>query len=62
MRRVMAQRGKSRKFLAEEIEDLADMGIGDRRTFGLLALLSPFIELQRHQFHIDHNFPGTRFT
>ncbi len=62
MGRVMAQRGKSLEFSAEEIEDLADMGIGDRRTFGLLALLSPFIDLQRHQFHIDHIFPKSRFT
>ena len=62
MRRVMAQRGKSLEFSAEEIEDLADMGIGDRRIFGLLALISPFIDLQRHQFHIDHIFPKSRFT
>ena len=62
MGRVMAQRGKSLEFSAEEIEDLADMGIGDRRTFGLLALISPFIDLQRHQFHIDHVFPRSRFT
>ena len=62
MERVMAQRGKSLEFSAEEIEDLADMGIGDRRTFGLLALLSPFIDLQHHQFHIDHIFPRSRFT
>ena len=62
MRRVMAQRGKSLEFSTEEIEDLADMGIGDRRTFGLLALLSPFIDLQRNQFHIDHIFPRSRFT
>ncbi|MCY4259648.1 MAG: DUF262 domain-containing protein [Rhodobacteraceae bacterium] len=62
MRRVMAQRGKSLEFSAEEIEDLADMRIEDRRTFGLLALLSPFIDLQHHQFHIDHIFPKSRFT
>ena len=62
MRRLMAQRGKSLEFLPEEIEDLADMGIGDRRTFGLLALLSPFIDFQRHQYHIDHIFPRSRFT
>ena len=62
MRRLMAQRGKSLEFSAEEIEDLADMGIGDQRTFGLLMLLSPFIDLQHHQFHIDHIFPKSRFT
>ena len=62
LRRRMAQRGKSLEFSAEEIEDLADMRIGDQRTFGLLALLSPFIDFQRHQFHIDHIFPKSRFT
>ena len=25
-------------------------------------MLSPFIDLQRHQFHIDHIFPKSRFT
>ena len=62
MQQVMAQRGKSLEFSAEEIEDLADLGIRDRRTFGLLALLSPFIGLQRNQFHIDHIFPAEPLT
>lgn len=62
MRRVMAQRGKGIEFSQEEIEDLADMGISDRRIFPLLALLSPFIDLQHHHFHIDHVFPNSRFT
>ncbi len=62
MRRVMSQRGKSIEFSQEEVEDLADMGIGDRRIFTLLALLSPFIDLQHHHFHIDHVFPKSRFT
>ena len=38
MRRQMALRGKSLEFSTEEIEDLADMGFGDRRTFGLLGV------------------------
>lgn len=62
MRRVMAQRGKSLEFLQEEIEDLADMGISDRRTFSLLTLLFPFVDVQNHRFHIDHVFPKSRFT
>ncbi len=62
MRRVMAQRGKSLEFSQEEVEDLADMGISDRRTFPLLALLYPFIDLQSNRFHIDHVFPKSRFT
>ena len=62
IRRVMAQRGKGVEFSQEEVEDLADMGISDRRIFTLLALLSPFIDLQHHHFHIDHVFPKSRFT
>ncbi|MDD9983147.1 MAG: DUF262 domain-containing protein [Gammaproteobacteria bacterium] len=62
MRWLMAQRGKSLEFSPEEIEDLADMGLKDRRLFALLALLSPFIDFQHHQYHIDHIFPRSRFT
>lgn len=62
LRHVMAQRGKGLEFSQEEVEDLADMAISDRRTFALLALLSPAIDLRSHQFHIDHIFPKSRFT
>ena len=62
MRRLMAQRGKSLEFSEEEVEDLADMGLNDRRIFALLAMLSSFIDFQRHHFHIDHVFPKSRFT
>ncbi len=61
MRRIMAQRGKSLEFSSEEVEDLADMGYGDRRLFALLALCFPFVDL-RNRFHIDHVFPTSRFT
>ena len=62
MRRVMEKRGKDLDFSEEEIEDLADMGLNDRRVFALLALLSRFIDFRHHQFHIDHVFPRSRFT
>ena len=62
LRVAMAKRGKGLEFALEEVEDLADMRISDRRVFALLALLSPFIDLQHHQFHIDHVFPKSRFT
>ena len=62
LRRIMAQRGKSLDFSPEEVEDLADMGLSDRRVFALLALLSPFIDCRHHHFHIDHVFPKSRFT
>ena len=59
---AMAQRGKSLDFLQEEIEDLADMRISDRRVFALLALIFPFIDVRVHHFHIDHVFPKSLFT
>ena len=62
MHRIMTQRGKSLVFSAEEIEDLAELDINDRRVFALLALLSHFINFRDHQFHIDHVFPKSRFT
>ena len=62
MRRIMAQRGKSIDFVPDEVEDLADMSISDRRIFPLLVLLSPFVNVQQHHFHIDHIFPKSRFT
>lgn len=57
----MARRGRSLVFEAEELEDLADMQYGDRRTFALLSLVFPFVDLRNH-FHIDHIFPRSLFT
>ena len=62
LRHVMGQRGKGLDFSQEEVEDLADMAISDRRSFALLTLLSPSIDLRTHHFHIDHIFPKSRFT
>ena len=62
LRNVMGLRGKSLDFSQEEIEDLADMAITDRRVFALLTLLSPHIDLHASKFHIDHIFPKSRFT
>lgn len=59
--RVMAARGKSLSFEDEEIQELLDLEYGDRRTFALLSLLYPFVDLRNH-FHIDHIFPKARFT
>lgn len=58
--RVMARRGKSLRFDSEEIDELADLKYGEPRTFALLALLFPFVDL-RYQFHVDHVFPIGRF-
>lgn len=57
----MARRGRSLVFEEEELEDLADMQYGDRRTFALLSLVFPFVDLRNH-FHIDHIFPRSLFT
>ena len=61
IREEMARRGRKLEFNDEEIEDLADMRIGDRLTFALLSLLFPFIDL-RDLFHVDHIFPSARFS
>lgn len=61
IRDIMARRGKSLSFEAEELEELADMQFSDRRTFALLSLILPFVDL-RNEFHVDHIFPSARFT
>ncbi|NGO54914.1 DUF262 domain-containing protein [Allomesorhizobium camelthorni] len=61
LRQVMSQRGKSLTFEPAEIEDLLHIEYGDKRTFPLLSLLFPFVDL-RNQFHVDHVFPISRFT
>ena len=61
LRRVMAQRNKTLDFVEDEIEDLADMRLGDRRIFPLLTMLFPHFE-SRDGSDIDHVFPKSRFT
>ena len=61
LRRIMAQRGKTLDFVEEEIEDLADMRLGDRRIFPLLTMLFPDLD-SRDGSDIDHVFPKSRFT
>ena len=61
LRRVMIQRGKTLDFVEEEIEDLADMRLGDRRIFPLLTMLFSHLE-SRDGSDIDHVFPKSRFT
>lgn len=57
---TMTKRGKTLVFGDEEIEDLADLTYSDRRTFLLLSLLYPFVDLS-NLFHVDHIFPAHRF-
>ena len=61
LRQVMSQRGKSLTFEPAEIEDLLHLEYGDKRTFPLLSLLFPFVDL-RNQFHVDHVYPISKFT
>lgn len=55
---AMRVRGKSLTFEDEEIKDLAE---STDRTFALLSLLYPFVDLRNNRFHIDHVFPTSRF-
>jgi hypothetical protein len=57
----MARRGKALTFEEEEIEELVELRYGDSRTFALLSLLFPFVDLH-NQFHVDHVFPRAVFT
>lgn len=57
----MAKRGKFLRFTEEEVQDLLDSGYGGKRTFALLALLFPYVDV-RNVFHVDHVFPRARFT
>ena len=61
IRNEMSARGKPLAFTDEEIDDLTEMRYGDRRTFSLLSLIFNHLDL-RHNFHIDHFFPQSRFT
>ena len=56
---AMRARGKSLTFEEEEFEDLVE---SKDRTFTLLSLLYPFVDLQNNKFHIDHVFPKSRFS
>ena len=56
---TMRARGKSLTFEEEEFEDLVE---SKDRTFTLLSLLYPFVDLEKNKFHIDHVFPKSRFS
>lgn len=58
---AMARHGKSLIFTQEEVEELLELQYGKPRTFPLLAMLYPGIELSQ-QLHEDHIFPRGRFT
>ncbi len=53
---AMARRGKPLTFSDEEVDDLLESPYGRKRTFSLLSLMYPFIDIRNH-FHVDHIFP-----
>jgi len=58
---TMAGRGKSLHFMDEELDELAMVKYGDKRTFSLLSVLFPGFDFSHH-FHVDHIYPKGRFT
>ncbi len=56
---AMRVRGKSLTFEEADFQDLVE---SNDRTFLLLSLLYPFVDLQNNKFHIDHVFPKSRFS
>ncbi|MFD8856432.1 DUF262 domain-containing protein [Streptomyces vinaceus] len=57
---AMASRGKSLQFSAAEIEELFDLQYSKARTFAVLAMLYPGLDLSQ-EVHQDHVFPRSRF-
>lgn len=61
LEKVLRGRGRTLQFTDEEIEDLADMPYGDRRTVPMLLQLFPFVDTSVNEFHVDHIFPRGAF-
>ena len=57
----MAAIGKSLDFEATEVDELLELKYGGQRTFPVLAMLYPGLDLSK-TFHEDHVFPKSRFT
>jgi hypothetical protein len=57
----MAAIGKSLEFEPTEVDELLELKYGGQRTFPVLAMLYPGLDLSK-AFHEDHVFPKSRFT
>jgi hypothetical protein len=57
----MALIGKPLDFEPTEIDELLELKFGGQRTFPVLAMLYPGLDLSK-TFHEDHIFPRSRFT
>jgi len=58
---TMSSRGKSLSFTSEELDELAALEYGNKRTFALLSVIFPGFDFSHH-FHVDHIYPKSRFT
>jgi hypothetical protein len=58
---AMSTLGKSLAFDPTEVDELMEMRYGGPRTFSVLSLLYPGLDLTK-EFHEDHVFPRSRFT
>jgi len=58
---AMASVGKSLSFDAAEIDELLNLKYAGQRTFSVLSVLYPGLDLGK-KFHEDHIFPKSRFT
>jgi hypothetical protein len=58
---AMAAVGKGLTFSPEEIDELLNLKYAGQRTFSVLSVLYPGLDLGK-KFHEDHIFPKSRFT
>jgi len=58
---AMTAVGKNLSFDAAEIDELLNLKYAGQRTFSVLSVLYPGLDLSK-QFHEDHIFPRSRFT
>ncbi|MGH3277685.1 MAG: DUF262 domain-containing protein [Trebonia sp.] len=61
LEQAMTPLGKSLAFDPTEIDELLEMRYGGPRTFSVLSLLYPGLDLTK-EFHEDHIYPRSRFT
>lgn len=59
---AMRRRGKDLSFDDDDLDLVLDSQYSDRRTFGVLTLLYPFVDVRRNQFEVDHVFPRSQLT
>ena len=55
--RTMAGLGKELTFTEDELLDIVDTSYSEGRSFAVLSMLYPFVNVSDHVFHIDHITP-----